>query len=95
MSSFCSVPGAAIASPAQTLKTLFSFDGANGAQPQASLVQGTDGNFYGTTTYGGGSNDGGTVFKNHSRRQADNALQLLRRGQSFSPWDLTVPEVNL
>jgi len=58
----------AIALPAQTLKTLFSFDRTDGAGVRG-LVQGTDGNAYGTT-YGGGvgtSNcDGGgcgTVFK--------------------------------
>ena len=50
-----------IASPAQ-LTTLASFSGSNGANPQASLVRGTDGNFYGTT-YEGGTNDFGTVFK--------------------------------
>ncbi len=55
---------AIISSPAQTLTTLASFDGANGAYPYVlmTLVQGNDGNFYGTT-YEGGANNGGTVFK--------------------------------
>jgi uncharacterized repeat protein (TIGR03803 family) len=49
---FCTVT--AIVSPAQTFQTIASFDSANGANPQfMSLVQGTDGNFYGTTPYGG------------------------------------------
>jgi MYXO-CTERM domain-containing protein len=48
--------------PSGTLTTLVSFTGANGAEPQSTLVQGTDGNFYGTTSIGGTSNDG-TVFK--------------------------------
>jgi uncharacterized repeat protein (TIGR03803 family) len=53
----------AIASPAQTFTTLVSFDGdATGSQPIAPLVQGLDGNFYGTT-YTGGTQDYGTVFK--------------------------------
>jgi uncharacterized repeat protein (TIGR03803 family) len=52
----------AIAAPAQTYTTLASFDGANGALPWAALVQGTDGNFYGTTA-GGGANSAGTVFR--------------------------------
>jgi uncharacterized repeat protein (TIGR03803 family) len=44
------------------LTTLFSFDTTNGADPQGGLVQGADGNFYGTTEEGGTSNYG-TVFK--------------------------------
>ena len=46
------------------LKVLHSFGGdpTEGANPRAALVQGTDGNFYGTTEAGGTSN-GGTVFK--------------------------------
>ena len=45
---------AAIASPAQTLKTLASFTGTNGDEPYlATLVQSNNGNFYGTTQYGG------------------------------------------
>ena len=36
--------------------------GNEGAYPAAGLVQGLDGNFYGTTEYGGTSN-GGTVFR--------------------------------
>jgi uncharacterized repeat protein (TIGR03803 family) len=47
---------------AQTLKTLHSFDGTDGSDPQAALVQGTNGDFYGTTYYGG-ANGWGTVFK--------------------------------
>ncbi len=53
----------AIASPGQTFTRLASFDSANGANPQLmSLVQGSDGNFYGTTPYGGGLGVG-EVFK--------------------------------
>jgi uncharacterized repeat protein (TIGR03803 family) len=49
-----------------TLTTLHSFDYADGAYPYAGLVQGTDGNFYGTTGYGGAacaSPGCGTVFE--------------------------------
>ena len=53
---------AAIASPAQTFTTLLSFDNTDGAEPLSTLIQATDGNLYGTT-YGGGAQDTGTVFK--------------------------------
>ena len=45
-----------------TLTTLHSFDGTDGANPIAGLIQATDGSFYGTT-YGGGSEGWGTVFQ--------------------------------
>jgi uncharacterized repeat protein (TIGR03803 family) len=57
---FCAVM--AIASYAQTLTTLVTFDATNGDDPQAPVIQGSDGNFYGTTFFAG-PNEGGTVFK--------------------------------
>src|SRR5579863_4858245 len=53
---------AGIASPAQTFTTLVSFDETNGSTPNRTLVQGLDGNIYGTTS-GGGTINSGTVFK--------------------------------
>jgi uncharacterized repeat protein (TIGR03803 family) len=55
-------------SPAQNYKTIVKFRGANGELPYGSLVQGKDGNLYGTTVRGGDSNlvcelGCGTVFK--------------------------------
>jgi uncharacterized repeat protein (TIGR03803 family) len=58
-----------IGSQAQIFNTLFQFDGTNGSDPRMSLIQGIDGNFYGTTSEGGNfltecGNEGcGTVFK--------------------------------
>ncbi|MGB6630627.1 MAG: choice-of-anchor tandem repeat GloVer-containing protein [Terriglobales bacterium] len=50
--------------PTGTLTVLHSFDGTDGELCLAGLVQGTDGNFYGTTSFGGANaNFGGTVFK--------------------------------
>jgi uncharacterized repeat protein (TIGR03803 family) len=52
-----------ISSEAATFKRLVVFNGPNGATPvETSLVQGLDGNLYGTTL-GGGTNSSGTVFK--------------------------------
>jgi len=58
----------------QTFQELYSFRGdiygSDGGEPQGSLIQGKDGNFYGTTYYGGAYSDPtngnygyGTVFK--------------------------------
>jgi len=47
---------------AQTYTTLHNFTGPDGANPYAPLIQGFDGNLYGTTEYGG-ANNYGTVFK--------------------------------
>src|ERR1022692_2084630 len=56
----------AIAQPAQTLTTLYSFCSQSGcpdgSDPIAGLVQATNGDLYGTTAKGG-ANGGGTVFK--------------------------------
>ena len=55
-----------------TLTTLYLFTGGNdGANPTAKLVQGSDGNFYGST-FGGGTNMVvGHRFQNEYQRGAD------------------------
>jgi uncharacterized repeat protein (TIGR03803 family) len=55
--------GAAGTSPAQTFKTLAHFGGMNGKYPRGSLVQGVNGNLYGTTQERGANNQGGTIFE--------------------------------
>jgi uncharacterized repeat protein (TIGR03803 family) len=51
-------------SPSGNETNLYSFVGpfTDGENPEAGLVQGSDGNFYGTTT-GGGTASEGTVFR--------------------------------
>jgi uncharacterized repeat protein (TIGR03803 family) len=52
-----------IAAPAQTFSSVSSFNGTDGQTPMSeALVQGLDGDLYGTTEFGGAYN-GGTVFK--------------------------------
>ena len=65
-----------------TLVTLHSFQGGNeGRKPLAGLVQGVDGNLYGTTQKGG-PNDDGTVFRLvippsvRSLAQTENAITI-------------------
>jgi uncharacterized repeat protein (TIGR03803 family) len=55
---FCIIITAAM--QAQTYTVIASFDSTNGRLPQTSLVQGVDGNFYGTTMIGAGY---GNVFR--------------------------------
>jgi uncharacterized repeat protein (TIGR03803 family) len=58
---FCAL--AVIASPAEIFTIVVSFNGTNGQSPQyETLVQGLNGNLYGTTE-GGGANGAGTVFE--------------------------------
>jgi uncharacterized repeat protein (TIGR03803 family) len=45
-----------------TFTSLHSFTDSDGQQPEAALVQGSDGKYYGTTA-GGGASNFGTVFK--------------------------------
>jgi uncharacterized repeat protein (TIGR03803 family) len=49
-------------SPGGDFTNLHSFSGSDGSAPRAGLAQGSDGDFYGTT-YWGGANGDGTVFR--------------------------------
>jgi uncharacterized repeat protein (TIGR03803 family) len=65
--------------PNGTVTTVYSFDWFHGAWPLAPVIQGADGNFYGTT-WDGGSNDTGVVFK----VTPQGAITDL---YTFGPWD--------
>jgi uncharacterized repeat protein (TIGR03803 family) len=49
-------------SPSGKSKVLYKFDGVDGRSPYSGLTLGTDGTFYGTTTWGG-TNGYGIIFK--------------------------------
>ena len=53
---------AAVATPSTAFSTLVNFSGANGDAPSSGITLGSDGNFYGTTQFGG-ANNVGTVFE--------------------------------
>ncbi len=70
-----------VAAHAQTFTTLVNFDGTNGGAPEyMSLIQGIDGNLYGTTA-SGGAHGHGTVLKITPSRHTDHAIQFLRSSQ--------------
>src|SRR5579864_686816 len=50
--------------PSGTLTDLYDFTAASdGSLPYAPPIQGTDGNFYGTTSFNGSNNNYGTIYK--------------------------------
>jgi uncharacterized repeat protein (TIGR03803 family) len=67
-----------------TLTTLYAFKGSDGAQPWGALIQGTDGNFYGTTI-AGGANDEGTIFQ-ITRGGALTTLHSFDGTDGYLPW---------
>jgi uncharacterized repeat protein (TIGR03803 family) len=73
--------------PLGALTSIYTFHGKDGQGPIAGLVQGSDGNFYGTTS-GGGTHGFGTVFK----ITPEGALTLLH---SFGGADGAAPDARL
>lgn len=51
--------------PSGNVSDVYDFQGQpnDGANPGAGLLEGSDGNFYGTTCFGGNAPNGGTVFR--------------------------------
>lgn len=52
----------AVTASAQTFTTLVNFDGTDGSYPYSTVIQGPDGNLYGTS-YAGGANGSGEVLQ--------------------------------
>jgi uncharacterized repeat protein (TIGR03803 family) len=68
-----------------TLTTLVSFNGTDGSRPHASLVQGQDGKFYGTTEIGG-TNQVGTAFQMLTNGTLTSLVSFDNNGSSpYSP----------
>ncbi len=76
--------------PAATLTTLTNFSGSSlpnkGQVPRAGLIQGNDGNFYGTTDVTGGGSLGGTIFKVTPAGQLTTLYEFVFNGPTgFTP----------
>ena len=71
---------------ARTNPILYTFGSypTDGVHPLDSLVQGSDGNFYGTTS-GGGTNNAGIVFT-ITAQGTFSALHSFNGGDGYSPW---------
>lgn len=71
--------------PGGALTSLYSFTGGNdGFDPVAELVQGSGGNFYGTT-YDGGSNGVGTIFSISPNGALTTSYSLQGRSDGANP----------
>jgi uncharacterized repeat protein (TIGR03803 family) len=80
-------------STSPTESVLYSFaGGADGASPSASVLEGSDGNLYGTTVNGGGPSGVGTVFEisNPSTSPTESIIYSFTRGT-----DGTYPRASL
>ena len=71
------------------LTTLAAFNNTNGAFPASALVQGLDGNFYGTTT-GGGVYTNGTVFRISTNGMLTSLYSFTGTNDGATPSGLTL-----
>ena len=78
-----------LAAQSQTLTTLVNFDngfnGTNGANPECTLIQAKDGNFYGTTIGGQVVDEYATIFKMTPDGSLTKLVTLNRFGGAVAP----------
>jgi uncharacterized repeat protein (TIGR03803 family) len=83
--------------PAGVLTTVYSFcsktNCTDGAEPYGSLVQGTDGDLYGTT-YQGGSSNYGTVFKVTTAGKLTTLHNFDDTNDGANPYDTLIQAAN-
>ena len=73
---------------AQTLTTLHSFDGADGAIPNSALLQGSDGSFYGTTNHGGAN----SCFSNTAESGCGTIFRITAQGTLTTLYNFSAGE---
>lgn len=77
--------------PAGKITVLYNFCSlascADGQSPQSGLTLGTDGSFYGTTVWGGGTSGNGTIYKITPAGALTVLHQFNAKGGSSDGWD--------
>jgi uncharacterized repeat protein (TIGR03803 family) len=80
-----------IAAGTHAISTLATFNGGNGSDPHGGLVADTVGNLYGTT-YAGGANDLGTVFKVAAGTHAISTLMSFNGDNGAHPFGAMITD---
>lgn len=81
--------------PAGVLTTLYSFSGgADGSDPQGPLLQASNGNFYATTSRGGGTSNAGTVFAINPKTRVLTTLHSFSGSDGANPFSGVIQATN-
>jgi uncharacterized repeat protein (TIGR03803 family) len=75
-----------VAAGTRTLSSLVTFNRSNGTAPNADLLLDGTGNLYGTTSYDGGANASGTVFKVAAGTHSFSTLATFNYINGEGPW---------
>ena len=80
-----------VAAGSHAITTLALFSGTNGATPNGTLIEDGSGNLFGTTEFGGASNDG-TVFEVAAGSHAITTLASFNGANGFEPYGSLVED---